>query len=36
VCWKQDSRQAMASEHTSQHFSVNAEGFGGPTEIVLV
>jgi len=26
----------MASEHTLQRFSVNAEGFGGPTGIVLV
>ena len=26
----------MASEHTLQRFSVNAEDFGGPTEIVLV
>jgi len=26
----------MASEHTLQRFSVNAEDFGGPTEIVMV
>lgn len=25
----------MTSEHTLQHFSVNAEDFGGPTEIVM-
>ena len=25
----------MASEHTLQRFSVNAEDFGSPTEIVL-
>ena len=26
----------MASEHMLQRFSVNAEGFGSPTEIVMV
>jgi hypothetical protein len=26
----------MASEHTLQRFSMNAEGFGSPTEIVTV
>ena len=26
----------MASEHMLQRFSVNPEGFGSPTEIVLV
>lgn len=36
MCWRQNSRQAMASEHTLQPFSVNAEDFGGPTEIVMV
>ena len=36
VCWKQNSRQAMASEHKLQRFSVNAQGFGSPTKIVMV
>jgi hypothetical protein len=26
----------MALEHTLQRFSMNAEGFGSPTEIVIV
>jgi hypothetical protein len=36
VSWNQNLRQVMASEHMLQRFSVNPEGFGSPTEIVLV
>jgi hypothetical protein len=36
VSWNQNLRQVMASEHTLQRFSMNAEGFGSPTEIVTV
>ena len=35
MCWRQNSRQAMASEHMLQRFPVNAGGFGSPTEIVM-
>jgi hypothetical protein len=36
VCWRQNSKQATAPGHTLQRVSVNAEDFGGPTEIVMV
>ena len=36
MCWRRDSRQAVASKLTLQRFSVNAEDFGSPSEIVMV
>ena len=36
VSWNQNLRQPIASEHTLQHFSMNAEGFGSLRNAFLI